>query len=70
MKNRFQVGVTNITTGEKVDSVFKNHRPFLINIDNYQLSVQICLLFDRFWPVKFCSHDRAPPNSVISIKHS
>ena len=55
----------NITKRKVVDSVLKNHKPFLINIGNYRdILVQIRQLFAHFWPVKFWSHDRMPPNSV------
>ena len=65
-----QVGVKSITKRKVVDSVFKNHKPFFINIGNYRdISVQIRQLFADFGSVKFWSRDRETPNFVC-IKHS
>ena len=59
----------NITKRKPVDSVLKNHKPFFINIGNYRdISVQNRPLSAHFWPVKFWSRDRAPPN-LVCIKH-
>ena len=59
----------NITKRKAVHSVLKNHKPFFINIGNYRdISVQNCPLSAYFWPVKFWSRDRAPPN-LVCIKH-
>ena len=55
----------NMTKHEVVDSVLKNHKPFLINIGNYRdILVQIHPPFAHFWLVKFWSRDRMPPNSI------
>ena len=52
-----------------INSVLKNHK-FFMNIGNCRdISDKICQLFAHFWPVKFWSRDRAPPNSIC-IKHS
>ena len=55
----------NITKRKTVDSVLKNRKPFFINIGNYRdILVQNRPLSAYFWPVKFWSQDRAPPNLV------
>ena len=44
-----------------VGSVLKNHKPFFINIDNYQgISAQFRQLSAHFRAAKFWSRDRAP----------
>ena len=60
----------NITKRKAVvDNVLKSQKLFFINIGNYRdISVQNCPLSAHFWPVKFRSRDRVPPN-LVSIKH-
>ena len=55
----------NIPNGKVVDSAFKNHKTFFINIGTYRdKTVQTCQLFANSRPVKFRSRDRASPNLV------
>ena len=49
-------------------SKIKNHFTTISVVNIRDISVQTRQLFAHFWPVKFWSHDRAPPNSVC-IKH-
>ena len=51
----------NITLRKVVGSMFKNHKPFFINIGNHRdMSVQTRQHFAHFCPVKFWSRDRVP----------
>ena len=56
----------NIARRKGINHVFKNHKPFVINIRTYRdiTSVYIRPLFAHFRPVIFRSRDHAPPNSV------
>ena len=68
-KNSFQVGV-NERNQKVVDSAFKNHKPFFIDIgNNRDISVQNRQLFTNFGSVKFWSRNRVLPNSVC-IRYS
>ena len=53
-----------------VDSVFKNYKPFFINIGNDRdISPRICELFIHFWPVKFVHVTGSPKNRFAQSNH-
>ena len=58
------------TKTKVVDTVLKNHKPFLINIGDYQdVLVQTRRLFRYFWLAKFASYNQASSNLVCIKPH-
>ena len=50
----------NLIIRKVVDNVFKNYKPFFINIGTYQDTlVRIWALFDNFWPLNLYVQDEA-----------